>query len=382
MLKRVYKILLTGGGSGGHVYPLVAVAEELKNVGKANGYIVDLFYIGPRDKYLELIGRSGVEIRTIIAGKIRRYFSPENFIDVFKLILAIPSALFRVYFIMPDVIFSKGGTGALPVVIAGWFYGIPIMIHDSDAVPGLTNIASGHLAERIALSFRGATRYFKEEKTAWVGTPIRKEMLEDVPDKKTAKEFLKFDAKVPLTLVIGGSQGAEKINEFIVTNLLDILKETQLLHNTGPSNYAGVEKLSVAALSEVKDKKISGRYKAVSYIDHVEDMKTVLSAVDLVICRAGGNTITELAAFGRPAILIPLEESANGHQKENAYEFAGAGAAVVIEENNLLPSIFMSQFRSIIGNPETLREMSAAAKNFFKPGAAEVIAKELFTIAD
>lgn len=272
--------------------------------------------------------------------------------------------------------FSKGGTGALPVVAAGWFYRIPIAIHESDAKPGLTNLFSARFARRVFVSFEGAAEYFNQQKTQVVGTPIRQELLTGRVAKKEAKEALGFDPQSPLTLILGGSQGSQRINQFILEGLVALIKETQVLHQTGAANFSEIERLSRAALI---DESFKNRYKAVGYFE--KDLSLALAAADLVVARAGSDTIAEAASFGVPMILIPLADAANDHQKLNAYEFARSGGAVVIEEANLLEGIFLAQLKTILHNPELCAKMSAAAREFFLPNAAEKIADELLQLA-
>jgi UDP-N-acetylglucosamine--N-acetylmuramyl-(pentapeptide) pyrophosphoryl-undecaprenol N-acetylglucosamine transferase len=374
------RVLFTGGGSGGHIYPIIAVAEALRDLAVAEGTELELNYIGPRDKYAEFLADEGIGVGTIASGKLRRYFSLKNLLDIPKVFIGFLQSLFKLLWLMPDVIFSKGGTGALPVVIAGRFYRIPVIIHESDATPGLTNLLSSRFAARIAVSFESALKYFNPKKAAWTGTPIRKELLRDRITKEAAKEELGFDQKEPLILVICGSQGSERINEFVLTNLENLLKESQVLHQTGLANFGNVEKLSRAALLNVPIKTEAKRpYRAVPYLE--ENLKTALTAADLVVARAGSGTISEISAFAKPSILIPLKESANDHQRLNAYEFAKVGAAIVIEEPNLLPGLFLNQIRSLINNADLLNKMGLASGKFFKPGAAEVIAAEIIRLA-
>lgn len=373
------KILLTGGGSGGHVYPLLAVAEVLEKLSSDQGLDSKLYYVGPKDAYTKTLSEKGIDVRNIPAGKLRRYLSALNILDIPKLIFGLIAALWTVFWIMPDVIFSKGGTGALAVVVAGWFYRIPIVIHESDVTPGLTNLLSARFASRIALSFERALQYFNPKKSAWIGTPIRKELLIERPTPEAAKEHLGFNPKEPLMLILGGSQGSERINQFILENLESLVHETQVLHQTGTANYEEAERLSRAALANVPLKTVAmKRYQAVPYF--VGNLKMALAAADLVVARAGSGTITEIAAFGNPAILIPLKEAANDHQRTNAYEFARAGAAVVIEEENLLPAIFLRQVKSILEDTALRQKMSLVSSKFFKAGAAEVIAQEILRL--
>ena len=373
------KALLTGGGSGGHVYPLVAVAQELKRLAIEKGLIVELHYLGPNDEYATTLQNETIELHSLVSGKLRRYFSLANIVDVPKFFFSFFQALAKVFWLMPDIVFSKGGTGALPVVFAGWFYRIPVVIHESDAMPGLTNLLSSRFASRIAVSFERALNYFNQRKTACIGSPIRPKLLKDRPEKGAAKEELGFDPKEPLLLILGGSQGSRRIDEFIVAHLPGLMKETQILHQTGLAKYAEIEKLARAALMGVPIKtEVSHRYQALGYLD--QNMKAAFAAADLVVSRAGSGTIFEIAAYAKPSILIPLLESANDHQRVNAYEYAKTGAAIVIEESNLLPGIFLNQVRDVLKNKTLANKMSLAAGKFFKPGAAEIIAQEILAI--
>lgn len=369
---------MTGGGSGGHIYPLLAVAEALAGLAIREGANPELFYIGSRDQFTGILEKANVEIKNISSAKLRRYFSVLNLLDIPKFFIGLIQSLFLLYKLMPDAVFSKGGTGALPVILAAWFYRVPIMIHESDVVPGLTNLLSARFASRIAVSFGKAQEYFDPKKTAWVGTPLRQSILRDPIDKPLAKQELGFNENEPLLLVLGGSQGSRRINEFVISNLPELIKEIQVLHQTGRENYADVQKLSRAALMDVPlQTAVTTRYQAAPYFD---DMKIPLSAADMILARASSGVIAELTAFGKPAILIPLPESAQDHQRANAYEFERSGGGVVIEESNLLPGVFMSQLRTVLKNPELLAKMGAASAQFFKPGAAEAIARELIDI--
>ncbi|MBU6500939.1 MAG: UDP-N-acetylglucosamine--N-acetylmuramyl-(pentapeptide) pyrophosphoryl-undecaprenol N-acetylglucosamine transferase [Patescibacteria group bacterium] len=375
------KILFTGGGSGGHVYPLLAVSQKLKVLIENEHRSAEFFYMGPKDEYAEILRTADFKITPIFSGKLRRYSSLDNITDIPKFGIGLIQSFVKIFSIMPDVVFSKGGTGALPVVIAAWFYGIPVIIHESDAAPGLTNLLSAPFAVRIAVSFQCVMPYFNRRKVAWIGTPIREELLSENPSASFAKKDLGFDMQEPLTLIIGGSQGSARINEFIVENLAGLLAETQILHQTGQANYADVANLSRAVLTEVA--KTAGgkeRYRAIPYLD-VTTERSAFSAADLVVARAGSGTIADISAFSKPSILIPLRESANDHQRINAYEFAKTGAAIVIEESNLLPGIFLNQLKSLIHKQDTLVKMATASGAMFKKDAAETIAQEILKLS-
>ncbi len=385
---KTIRIALTGGGTGGHIYPLIAVVEKLEHISIEQKFLMEIRYFGPNDMFRSALEDAGVKISPVLAGKMRRYFSFLNLIDIPKICIGFIQALFKMYWFMPDVLFSKGGSGAFPVVLVARFYRIPVVIHDSDAQPGLNNLFSARFAKRIAVSFERALNYFDTKKTACVGNPIRSSLLSDKPGQALAKEKLGFDSEKPLVLFWGGSQGAKRLNDLVITDLRNLVKETQILHQTGITNFSEVQNLSKSAAPEIFSKesvpsdtitkeKIS--YLPVPYLEPAE-LKLALSAADLVVARAGSN-IFEIAAFSKPAILVPLSESANDHQRLNAYEFAKTGAAKVIEETNLLPGIFLSEIRDTLKNKELLGRMSLASGNFFKPQAAEVLAEEILKFA-
>lgn len=378
------RILLTGGGSGGHVYPLLAVAEALKKIvsaGDTNNEL-ELIYLGPADAYSELLAQTGIKIYRLTAGKIRRYATgiPQNILDIPRFFWGLIQAFWKMFWLMPDAVFSKGGTGALAVVIAAWFYRVPVVIHDSDAIPGLTNLVSNFFARRVAISFEAARKYFHPAKTVLTGNPIRRRLLDKKIPPAAAKENLGFDPQAPLLLVLGGSQGAQRINDFVVIALKELLSRTQILHQTGKANYAEVKKLTSAVLLDIPvQQQAASRYHAVPYLED-EELVNALSAADVVASRAGSSSIFEIAAFGKPAILIPITESANDHQRANAYEFAATGAATVIEEQNLQPPIFLRELNSILNNPAQAEKMCQASRGFWKPEAAELIAKEILSL--
>lgn len=374
-------MLLAGGGSGGHIYPLLAIAEATSKLAGENSLDLKMAYMGPNDEYAKEIASRGIRVLPILAGKIRRYFSVMNIIDIPKFFIGMLQAWFKVYALMPDIIFSKGGPGALPVVMAGWFYRIPVLIHESDASPGLTNLLSSRFARRIAVSFEEAKQYFHPQKTAITGTPVRPELLAGKLPQTEAKERLGFDAQKPLLFVVGGSQGSRRINEFIALNLGELISQAQILHQTGRNNFMEIKKLTQAAMMEVPvASELKNRYEPMAYLDS-KDMSLALSAADVVLARAGSGSVFEIAAFEKPSILIPLEGAANDHQRANAYAYAKTGAALVVEKRNLSPQIITSDLKAILSSPDRQKSMSAAAKNFYKPDAAIAIAKELLRLA-
>lgn len=371
------RILLAGGGTGGHIYPLIAVVRELKKASADNNFPIDLHYLGPKDQYSKELEKEGVKLHYLSTGKIRRYFSIMNILDIPKFFWGLFQAFFKLLFLMPDAIFSKGGTGAFPVVFAGWFYFIPSLIHESDAVPGLNTLLSGFFAKKIALSFESSGRYFNPKKTILTGNPVRREVVGGV-DKASAKSALGFPQDSPLVFVLGGSQGSKRINETFISILGELIKSTGVLHQTGLANFEEIKKLSEAVLTDVPvGSELTHRYLPLAYLGQ-DEMREAYSAADLAVARSGSGTIFELAASGTPAILIPLGEGEDQHA--NAYEFAKLGAGTVIEERNLTPQLLLNQIKAFLGSPKDLSAMSKAGKSFFKPDAAEQLAGEIILL--
>jgi len=379
------RILFTGGGTGGHIYPIIAVAEELQKLSVEKKIEMDLRYFGSPEMFRSVLEQNGIGVSKIFSAKLRRYFDLRNFLDIPILLpLSVIQAFWKVFWFMPDVLFSKGGPGSLPVVLACRFYCVPILIHDSDTIIGLANRLAIYWAKRIAVSFDSTAKTLLENeklsgKVALVGNPIRKSLISgDILDSATAKKIFGFNPEKPVILVIGGSQGAVKINDLMLEIVGEIIRDFQILHQTGIKNFEDFKKELDIILRNYPEEQRS-RYKTVPYFE--KDLKDAYTAADVVVSRASSGSIFEAAAFAKPSILIPLPEEVVGdHQTTNAYEYARTGAAVVIEQANLEPNIFLGQLKKIFSEPEKLNQMSQAAKNFAKPKAARVIAEEIIKL--
>jgi len=371
------RIIFTGGGSGGHIYPIIAVAEKIKEIARKNNLELEMEFLGSAKNYQPILEGYGLSVKKITGSKIRRYFSLANFLEPFKFIFGLLEALVKVFFFMPDVIFSKGGPGSFSVVLAAAFYRIPIIIHESDAVPGLTNRLSAFFAKAVGVSFKSTLDFFGK-KSALTGNPVRSDLLENRDEKEFAKRYWGFNPKKPLILVLGGSQGSERINDFIIQNSPEILKKYQVLHQTGELNYSQA-KGELKFIAEHLNEEIKKGYQIVSYFK--KDLKEALAAADIVVSRAGAGSVFEIASFGKPAILIPLSESAGDHQRFNAYQFSSFGAGLVLEESNLLPNVFTVMLKKILENKEKYQKMSELSQNFFIPNSAEMLAGEVLRIA-
>jgi len=358
------KVVFTGGGTGGHVMPLIAVSRALRQLQPE----ARLFYIGPK-KDAQEFKKEGFIVHPVAAGKLRRYFSFWNIVDTMILMpLGFLQSFWWLTWINPRLVFSKGGTGALPVCYAARILSIPVFIHESDTVPGLSNKTSGKWAKKIFTSFENVEN-LDSAKVTVVGTPVRKEVSQGKKD--SAKATFKLTFEKPIILVWGGSQGAGPLNTFLSNILEDILPSYEVIHVCGQNNYQEVYKET-----ETLDNNLQKYYHLYATLDE-RGVADALAAADLIVSRAGSASIFEIAAVGKPSILIPLPSSAGNHQVKNAYQYADTGAAVVIEQANLTTHFFMAEISKIVSNPHKIEQMRAAALAFAKPNAAEKIAQEI-----
>lgn len=373
------KIVLTGGGTGGHFYPLIAVAEELNNIIDEEKLInTKLIYMSDDPYDRKMLSEKDIKFKKVTSGKIRRYFSLLNITDIFKIIFGTLKALWSVYSDFPDVVFGKGGYASFPVLFSARFLRIPVVIHESDAVPGRVNKWASKFAKRVAVSFPESIDYFPEsarKKIAVVGNPVR-ESLVHLP-KEGFSEFLELDKSLPVIFILGGSQGSQKINDIVVSMASELVGKYQVIHQCGKNNLKEIEGRVEVALFESPFKK---RYRVFGFLNE-SAMKMAAAASDIIISRAGSSAIFEISAWGKPSILIPLTGSAQDHQRENAYAFARTGASEVIEERNLSPHILLSEVNRILSQKDQLEEVKKKANQFYKPDAGHQIAREIMNLA-
>lgn len=374
------KIVFTGGGTGGHFTPIIAIAQKVNKIIDEENIVGAKLYFFSNDPYdREALFENGIIYEQITTGKIRTYFSFRNFTDIPKIFIGVITALVKLFKIYPDVVFSKGAFASFPTVLAARLLFIPVVIHESDSVPGKMNLWSGKFAKRIAVSYEEAGSFFPEEKVAWTGQPVRSEI--EMPEvKEKALEFFKLEPGVPTLLILGGSQGAELINHVILDALPRLLLHYQVIHQTGVRNFKMVQSRSEVVLANNMN---AGRYVPIDYLNNLQ-MKNAAGAADFVISRAG-SAIFEIAGWGVPSLLIPFSEEKMGsnaiHAKKNAFTYARAGAATVVEEENLTANILVAEIDRIMSDKATWFHMQKSAKGFYKGDAALKIAREIVDIA-
>jgi len=363
------RIILTSGGTGGHIYSTIAVARALQKISEEKKIFLEMLFLGP-DNFPD------VKSKKILAGKLRRYFSLKNFVDFFKIIIGFWQTFWHVFWFMPDIIFGKGGYGSFPVILVGVLFRIPTIIHESDSVPGLTNRIFAPFVKRITFSFPESEKYFPKAKKLLSGHPIREGILS--PTKEEALSVLKLVGTKPIIFFIGGSQGAKKINDILLEILLNLLKKYEILHQCGENNFKEVKNEADALfLAQKANREYYHLFATLSE----KEMGCAYAISDLIIARAGAGTLFEIAARGKPSIIIPLPSAAGDHQVKNAYIFAKDGKAIVLEEANFTPNFIIQEITNLLEDKEKLIRIGANAEKFAKIDAAKIIAEEIIKLA-
>lgn len=372
-------IAFTGGGTGGHFYPIIAIAEALHDAVREQHLLPPaLYYLAPTPFDENALFENGITYIRVPAGKLRRYASLQNVTDFFVSGWGILVAFAHLFKLYPDVVVSKGGYGSVPTVLAAWLLRIPIVIHESDAKPGRANLLASRFATKIAISFESAAAFFPkgaQKNIARTGIPIRKALAR--VEQEGATQYLNLDVSVPTVLILGGSQGAQRINESVLSALPQLVTFANIIHQTGRANFKNAESVSHVILSEHAN---ASRYHPVDYLSEVS-LQRAAGVASLVVSRAGASSIAEIGLWQRPAIIIPIPESVSHDQRMNAYAYAHTGAATVIEEANLTPHLLASEIQHILTDTALAAHMASAAKGFTDPDAARILAESVLSLA-
>ncbi len=323
------RIILTGGGTAGHVTPNIALLPRLKELE------YDIHYIGSYNGIeKELIEQFGIPYHGISSGKLRRYFSLQNFTDPFRVVKGFGEAHKLIKLLRPNVIFSKGGFVSVPVVLAGKKCKVPTIIHESDMTPGLANKLSIPSATKVCCNFPETIELLPADKAVLTGSPIRQELLSG--DKQHALNFTGLDDSKPVILIVGGSLGAQAVNEAIRRILPSLLKDFNIVHLCGRGKL---------------DPSLNNLNGYVQYEYIKDELKDLFALSDIVISRAGANAICELLALHKPSLLIPLSANASrGDQLLNARSFERQGFSAVLEEEQITDTGLLSAIRSLYKN--------------------------------
>jgi UDP-N-acetylglucosamine--N-acetylmuramyl-(pentapeptide) pyrophosphoryl-undecaprenol N-acetylglucosamine transferase len=355
------RIMLVGGGTGGHFYPLVALAEAMCAVAPRPR----LYYAGPNPYDETTLQKFNIEFVKIFSGKQRRYASLLNIIDSFKVFFGTLTALIKLFIIYPDVIVSKGGYTSAPIILAGAFLRIPILIHESDSVMGRANILGTRFAKDIVVNYPEIQVPKTRGAVHTLGIPIRKALM-GKPTENMHEAF-GIDPERPVILILGGSQGAERINELVLDSLDELLTRFTVIHQTGKAHF---DLCTASADNLIPDTERRQYYIPKPFFSDTA-LNDLYALADLVISRAGSTSIYEIALHGKPSIIIPIPQEISHDQRSNAYAYARRGATSVIEESNITDNLLLAEIERIMKNREVYTEMSTAALNFGKTDTAE-----------
>ena len=380
------KILVVGGGSGGHVTPVVAVVREIWKVrprAKIEFWTDKKYYKNARRITVE--NGMDLRIRKVIAGKLRRYTNftfmmylqhfdvvLKNILDFFKNIVGFFQSFFRLAFNRPDVIFFKGGFVCLPVGMAAKLLRIPYVIHDSDAAPGLTNRLLAKRATKIATGMPLEYYSYPADRAEWTGIPISEEFSPVTEAKQRAlKKELGFDEKKPLIVVTGGSQGAQHINEAMREILPEVLKFSSVGLIAGRKHYEDM--VDLKKYEEWDKAKLQSNFRMWEFSSVMNEL---LGAADVVVSRAGMTTIAELATLGKPVILVPFEKLPGGHQLKNAERLERGNAVLMVKDGDMVenPNLLLEAIRTLVRSPKKREELSEKLHTESKTDAAARLA--------
>lgn len=351
------KIAVSGGGTGGHIYPALALIREIQKRDEN----VEFLYIGT-EKGLEskLVPRENIPFKSIHITGFKRKISFENLKTVLRFLKGVRDSKKMLKEFKPDVVIGTGGYVCGPVVYAAAKMGIPTIVHEQNSVPGLTNKFLSRYVDKIAICFEEARRFFPEQKVVLTGNPRASEVLGQDGVKGRLSAGLKL--KIPTVLVFGGSRGARPINEAVVKSLAELSgKPYQVLYVTGDVHFEDVR----------KEVELVGNPDNVIIKPFIHNMPEVLSGVDLTVARAGATTLAELTSLGIPSILIPSPYVTDNHQEKNARALSENGAAKLLLEKDLTGPKLVESIDQILGRDEKLAEMKKAAKKLGIPDAAQ-----------
>ena len=355
----VKSIAIAGGGTGGHVFPALAVAEEIARLTPA-----PLFWIGS-SKGMEraIVEGAGIEFKGIPAGKLRRYMSLQNLTDVFRTAAGIVSSFFTMARRRPAVLFSKGGYVSVPPIIAASLLRIPSFTHESDCDPGLATRINLRFCEKIFVSFPETLEYLPAAfrgKAEVTGNPVRSDFSRGNPEE--GRRFVGCPSGRPIVLVLGGSLGSSAINNLVSDALPALLASCFVVHQTGPKEFAPSGR--------------TGYYTAAFFR---EELPHVMAAADLVVGRSGANALAELAALGKPSVLIPLPQggTSRGDQIRNAEYFRARGAALVLDQEDATGEKLSGIIAGLLEDTPRLRSMGLAARALSGENSAETIARRI-----
>ncbi|MGH8899633.1 MAG: UDP-N-acetylglucosamine--N-acetylmuramyl-(pentapeptide) pyrophosphoryl-undecaprenol N-acetylglucosamine transferase [Egibacteraceae bacterium] len=376
---RPVRIVVTGGGTGGHTYPALTTVRAVRELAE-EGTEPDLLWVGTANGLeARVAAENRVPFRAITTGKLRRSARlrqlGRNLVDAFRIPLGILQAVAVVARWRPDVVFSTGGYVAVPVGVAAWLFRCPLVIHEQTVTVGLANRILARLSTQVLLSHESSLRFLpsKARRRAVVtGNPVRPELLNG--RREAALDAFELDPALPIVYVTGGAQGSVQINTLVAEILPELLSRCQVLHQCGELSYDRMNAVAQALPAEQRP-----RYRVVAYV-HAE-LPDVLAAADIVVGRSGAGTVAELTALGKPCIFIPLVPTGGDEQRRNAAHLAEAGAARVLVGGDATGQRLLAELLALLDDPAQRGRIAAAARAHGRPDAAAAVAAALLAHA-
>lgn len=356
------KIIISGGGTGGHIFPAIAIANELKRMDPLN----EILFIGAKGRMeIQKVPEAGYVIKGLWISGLQRRITYKNLLLPMKWVYSVYTSLKIIKSFKPDVVVGVGGYASAAIVFAASIKGVPILLQEQNSFAGLTNQWLSKRASKICVAYPEMEKFFPSNKIVYTGNPIRQDLIENAIDKKEAKKSLGLDINKPLLFVTGGSLGARTLNESVSKNL-ELLKRNniQVVWQTGSFYY-----------NEYK----SIEQEGVQIKEFVKNMDLVYSATDLVLCRAGALTISEICALGKASVLVPSPYVAEDHQTHNALSLANRDAAILIKDQNAIQEA-IPKCIEVLKNAEKLNSLEKNALSLGKPIAANQIALEVLSL--
>lgn len=351
MKNNKYKLLLSGGGTGGSVSALLAIYDVLKN--EKN---FEFIWIGTKNGIeKKMIADEGLLYIAIASGKLRRYFSWQNFSDIFLIIWAFFQSLFILSKQKPNLFISAGGFVSVPMAWAAWFLRIPILIHQQDVRAGLANKLMAHFAKIITVTFESSLKDYGK-KAIWTGNPTRAQFSNLNIDKTSAKKYFNINSEKPVIFIVGGGTGATSLNELVYAGLEKLSEQFEIIHVSGKGKGREIN---------------NDAYHAYEFLD-ANGMANAYAVTDLIISRCGLSILTEIAAVKKPSILVPMSDS---HQEDNAQIFADKEAALVLHEKKINPEIFTEEIFKLFSNENQKEKLKNNLGKIIKAEAAKSVAE-------
>ncbi|HPI67234.1 MAG TPA: undecaprenyldiphospho-muramoylpentapeptide beta-N-acetylglucosaminyltransferase [bacterium] len=353
------KILYSGGGTLGSVSPLIATHQKL--VSKRQSAKVpsdEALWLGTRfGPERQVVESEGINFKSIVGGKFRRYFSFKNLFDFFKIKVGFWQAFFIIKKFKPDLILTAGSFVAVPVAWAGWFLRVPIFVHQQDVRVGLANKLMAPFAKKITVALEKSLDDFKKEKAVLVGNPVREKLRNKEIEKLREKMFVHFNNNLPIVLVLGGGTGALFLNELVWQSLEKLTKFCNIIHLTGKNKCQSLP----AGKAGIQRQNARENYQQFTFLN-ADQLAVVYSKATLVISRAGMSTLTELAYFKKPTIIIPIPDS---HQEENAKYFAEKKSALYLSQKELTSEKLVAQIKNLLVDEQSQKELGEQINKIF-----------------